>query len=119
MCALLECGSLDIGFIDSTMDDFNVSSGDIIEAITESDCGPVTANTIIYLIFRLAVDAAIAQTEADEGLLDGESNLSIFTNCIDSHLNIKDKEGDWHEIHDYDQLVEFLRANYTKPENDV
>ncbi len=119
MCALLECGYLDIEFIDKAMDDFDVEPGDIIEAITESDFGPTTANTIIYYIFRLAVDAAIAEVEADEDSLDGDDTVSIFTNCLDSHLNIKDKDGYWCEMHSYDQLVEFLRANYPNSEEDV
>ena len=119
MCALLECGSLDIEFIDKAMDDFDVEPGDIIEAITESDFGPTTANTIIYYIFRLAVDAAIAEVEAADNLLDGDTNVSIFTNCLDSHLSIRDKEDNWCEMYNYDQIVEFLKNNYPNSEEDV
>jgi hypothetical protein len=112
MCALLECGSLDIQFIDKEMDNFHIGAGEIIEAVQESDLGSPTANTIIYYIYRIALDAAIAEVEAEEDLLDGDTNVSIYTNCLDSHLHIKDKDGEWCEMHNYGELIEFLTANY-------
>jgi hypothetical protein len=112
LCALLDCGSLDIEFIDKELDNFGVEAGEVMESIDENEIDRVDANTFLYYIYRIALDAAISGVEAEEDLLDGDDTVSIFTNCLDSHLSIKDKEGEWREMHDYDELVEFLKVNY-------
>lgn len=112
LCALLDCGRLDIQFIDKELDRFNVEAGAVVGSIREADSDRINANTFIYHIYRIALDDAIAEVEADDDLLDGDDNVSIFTNCLDSHLHIKDRDGEWREMHDYDELVAFLKVNY-------
>lgn len=110
--ALLDCGSLDVEFIDKELERFSVSAGAVVESIRETDSDCIDINTFIYHIYRIALDDAIAEVEADDALFDGDDDVSIFTNCIDSHFRIKDKNGEWCSMHDYDELVEFLKANY-------
>jgi hypothetical protein len=110
--ALLGCGRLDVEFIDKELDNFDVGAGEVVESIRESGSVPIDANTFIHHIYRIALDNAISEVEAESDMLDGDGNVSIFANCLDSHLSIKGRDGNWREMHDYDELTEFLRDNY-------
>jgi len=110
--AILDCGSLDVEFIDRELDNFKVGAGAVVESIRETGDDHIDANTFLHHIYRIALNDAISETEADGSRLNGDNTVSIVTNCIDSHLFIKDNGGEWREMHNYEELVAFLKANY-------
>ena len=84
---MLNCGYRDVDFICEELDTFHVDIGDIdIENIKD-------ANSLIYQIYVLAL--------ANVGL-DDYDGVSIFTNCLDSHLHINGQE-----MYSYEDLLQF------------
>lgn len=112
--ALLDCGSADIDFIDNELAKFKVDALEVVEEAERYGCSRITANDLIYAIYKLAIIEAGCECEVE--IYSDSDNVSIFTNCIDSHLWVKSKDGESVEMHDYDELVEFLKANYPKSE---
>ncbi|MEZ3441555.1 hypothetical protein [Alistipes sp.] len=113
--ALLDCGSADVDFIDRELDSFNVGAHDVVEHMRDRICEELHVNEFIQSIYRVALANAIVDANADEERINDE-NISIYTNCIDSHLFVKDKDGLWVEVYEYDELVECLRDNYKTEE---
>lgn len=81
LAQILSCGYADIDFIDTEMDSFSVDVDDLdIDEMIQG--GYLSANSILEKIYLTVVN----RHEIDE------SRYSIFTNCLDSHLNIDNEE---------------------------
>lgn len=110
--ALLDCGSADVQFIDEELSAFNVSAEDVIDDISMLRIEDLDANLLIHSIYWKSVRNSADDLDLDWDELSG--NVSTFINFIDSHLWIQDKDGESHEMHDYEQMISFLKKNYTK-----
>lgn len=75
---LLNCGYRDITLFEKELDNFKV---DIEDLDIEDDERP-TLNDLLYRLY----DTVVRRHNIDE------ERVSIFTNCMDSHLNIDNNE---------------------------
>jgi len=82
---ILNCGYMDIDFILDLLVNFNVDYLDI-------EWNGKDANEIIEYIYQLAISNADINEEKHE--------ISIYTNCLDSHLYI-----DGEEIYSFEELI--------------
>ena len=98
---VLGCGSLDLPYLDNLIDMFDVDleDYDLRQAIQETDR---PFNWIVNLVFTQALTDADIDYNSDFW----ESKIEIYTNYIDSHLNL-DNDGDWVGIHDITELIEY------------
>lgn len=110
LSALLECGTLDIDFIDNLENDFGEWNGwdNLRQRIIDEQ---ITANDIIHEIFYSSLQNACKEYEINSE--DVEYN--IYANCLDSSFYIKDENGYSERIYDKKQLSKFLKANYIHP----
>ena len=107
---ILCCGYADIDFI-----------VELEESFVEFDWSRVVpeqldANSVIYYILDSAVSEACDELEIDRSEI--ESNISIFCNCLDSHLHIKTKDGCSEKMYDMDEIKSFLSKNYGNESED-
>lgn len=107
LSALLECGTLDIDFIDRLENDFGDWNdwGDLRQRIIDEQ---ITANDIIHEIFYNAIFTVCSDLEIDIENIE----YDIFTNCLDSHLHISDKNGYSEKMYDKKEIRDFLEENY-------
>lgn len=103
---LLNCGYLDLQFIDRIINHFEVDISECLERIREWT-DKIVANDIIYQILNDAVLNVIEELEIQD--FDYDRNVQIYTNCIDSHLEIKMLDGDWQEAYNKNDLIEILK----------
>ncbi|MDR1364776.1 MAG: hypothetical protein LBJ32_04010 [Oscillospiraceae bacterium] len=110
LCALLNCGHLDLKFIDRILDDFMIDPDDVVNYVSDNFCGEkIDANTLIYSIFEIAVINCTVELNIDDFDF---VNVNIFCNCLDSHLCLKDIDNKYVEIYDNIELKEFITKNY-------
>ena len=91
---LLNCGYADIEYIAELEESFDVDV-DLRELLSEY--GNLDANTVINVIFETALQ------NADFDWNESDNKVSIFTNCLDSHLSINNEE-----VYNFDELKEAL-----------
>ena len=93
LSVILSCGYMDVDYIISLFDDFDVEYSDI-DFEERKD-----ANDVIHNIFTCALEK-VGIDMYDE---KWEKRVSIYTNCLDSHLYIDDEE-----INSLDELREIV-----------
>jgi hypothetical protein len=74
---ILNCGYMDMDYILELFENFDVEYDEI-------NFEPMQANEVIYQILDTAVTKA--------GIDQDKHKVSIYTNCLDSHLHIDDEE---------------------------
>lgn len=95
---LLHCGYADISFLEKEMENFNVD-------FNELELEEHNINSIIGEIYNTALANADIDPFSDEWI----DRISIFTNCLDSHLWI-----DGEEIHSSEEIEEVLNKEKDK-----
>lgn len=89
---ILNCGYADVDYIMELFEDFDVEYSDI-------DYSSNDANDVIRQIFEQALLKHADWDQNDNRGFD----VSIYTNCLDSHLNI-----DGEEVYDKDDIIRLL-----------
>jgi hypothetical protein len=116
LSALLQCGSLDIDFINKILDEFDIDPNDAVEYLQDNFCNDrIEANALIYAIFEVALINCCEELSIEDVDLEEE----IFCNCLDSHFFLKNKVGEWETIHSYEELKNFLTENYVTADIDA
>lgn len=114
LCALLECGYLDIEFLDKILCEFDVEPHDVVDYLQDNFCCErIEINALIYAIFKVALINCCEELSIEDVEED------IFCNCLDSHLLLKNKVDEWETVHSYEELKIFLTENYVIADTDA
>lgn len=82
LTALLDCGYADVTYFCELLEDFDIEYSELgIDELIEDGIRP-TVNALIFNAFRIVCE----RHNIDE------ERYRIFTNCLDSHLNIDGEE---------------------------
>ncbi|MDR1459498.1 MAG: hypothetical protein LBI60_04725 [Bacteroidales bacterium] len=106
---ILNCGYADISFITDLEENF--CEFDWSRVVPEG----MDANSVIYSILDAAVSQVCEELNIDRGSI--EDNVYIFCNCLDSHLHLKDENGNAEKMYDIDEIRFFLTKNYSQSAN--
>jgi hypothetical protein len=111
LSSILNCGCADVDFIVELEKSFE-SEFDWSCVVFEQ----LSANDVIYCILKEAVFKAYASLEGELDIdrEELEEKTSIFRNCLDSRLYIKNKNEETESLRSIEEIKEFLLHNYGK-----
>ncbi|MDA3780319.1 MAG: hypothetical protein PF487_08920 [Bacteroidales bacterium] len=92
----LDCGYADIDFLEKEMKDFDVEIEDI----------EIESDDNFNLLIEKVYVAALQKFDVDRFDEEWEDRITIFTNCLDSHLTIDDEE-----MYSSEDISNFLKEN--------
>jgi hypothetical protein len=105
---ILGCGYGDVNFIIGLEEKFG--DFDWERVVPEK----MSANSIIYSILDSAVSQVCDELEIDRGDID--EDIFAFCNFLDSHLWFKNGEDNCEEMHNIDEIREYLYDHYVTEE---
>ena len=94
---ILNCGSMDIDFLEKELDAFEVTDDiDFRSIITEGgDFNRVMHEVFVTALSKCGIDV-YSDIWADK--------IEIFCNCLDSHLSIHSEDGGFASVYDLDDI---------------
>jgi hypothetical protein len=117
---LLNCGTRDLDFLESLINDFDVEVSDVVDRAQEFSEERIECNDLIYAVYEQAIiDAAVEVSNELDIDIDpvGDEVYNIYTNYCDSHLYFNTKEGDVEEnateLYNKDDILKAIRERYT------